>query len=793
MSRYEKVLALGGREKEVFNRRLRHGNEKKYALIFQSVKVLKMLKCLALGKRSLHTAMHWATTSAISRRSNRTDSYGCRMWSRAFSYWENYEALAKDSKRGSASVDVKSQSSSGKEHRKEKNALTNSQSERRKPKRETHKVPLLSARAARAIGIPGIEWRTAKKSANVVSTHKPLSSDELRGRTPSQTKIDDYHFKKRRLTNAGKVTDTSAVDKMYAEDRVTEHVRGFLEVNPFVCTGCGSPFQAKAEGEPGYLPKDMLSEHLLAAKAIKERQEAVRTVAATGLALDSDAAAELLTSAGASEEVIRSVQEMGRKSRSRVKVNRDAEDVNTHGELAEQLSQQQTDGRSSSNIIATPADDTAGTGYTRYQFIAEDPFEPAAQPASGAPLPIDEEDEPTDNEDDIIDDDDLEFDREEEEEGDRSASSKETEFTDVGAAGAVRLFEDLQRHGVDALLSKPYTAARSTYKAAEKLESLSPEEAHSATSSHLQHLKVCQRCHRLHEYGQVDEALRPGFSTNKLLSAEHFKRLLGVIRETSCVVVCVVDVFDLEGSIPKDLKHIAGKNPLLIAANKFDLIPKDVSQVRLTNWIQEEVKFHCGLKSPREIDQQRHAEAKQDGWVRHRSVHDESGILRRQNIHLVSCTTGQGMKGLMESALAIAKDNGKKIFVMGHANVGKSSLINRILETSYVPEDQNKGRRKQVRSDIPLATVSNLPGTTLNFLKIHIPVHDGVTLYDTPGLLNAGQLTNKLTPDELRKVIPVTPLAPVTFRVQQGKSVLLGGLAQVELLEVRTVQKISYI
>lgn len=151
------------------------------------------------------------------------------------------------------------------------------------------------------------------------------------------------------------------------------------------------------------------------------------------------------------------------------------------------------------------------------------------------------------------------------------------------------------------------------------------------------------------------------------------------------------------------------------------------------------------------------------------------------------------MKGLMESALAIAKDNGKKIFVMGHANVGKSSLINHILETSYVPEDQNKRRRKQVRSDIPLATVSNLPGTTLNFLKIHIPVHDGITLYDTPGLLNAGQLTNKLTPDELRKVIPVTPLAPVTFRVQQGKSVLLGGLAQVELLEVRTVQKISYI
>jgi len=77
--------------------------------------------------------------------------------------------------------------------------------------------------------------------------------------------------------------------------------------------------------------------------------------------------------------------------------------------------------------------------------------------------------------------------------------------------------------------------------------------------------------------------------------------------------------------------------------------------------------------------------------------------------------------------------------------------------------------------------VSNLPGTTLNFLNIRLP--NGITMIDTPGLLNNGQLTTKLTTDELRQVIPVTPINPITLRMTEGKTVLIGGLAKVEMLE----------
>ena len=91
---------------------------------------------------------------------------------------------------------------------------------------------------------------------------------------------------------------------------------------------------------------------------------------------------------------------------------------------------------------------------------------------------------------------------------------------------------------------------------------------------------------------------------------------------------------------------------------------------------------------------------------------------------------------------------------MGAANVGKSSFINRLLESDYkkgvAGADKKRSTGPQRKDQTPQATVSNLPGTTLNFLKIKLP--NGVTMIDTPGLINKGQLTSRLTTAELRQV-----------------------------------------
>lgn len=112
------------------------------------------------------------------------------------------------------------------------------------------------------------------------------------------------------------------------------------------------------------------------------------------------------------------------------------------------------------------------------------------------------------------------------------------------------------------------------------------------------------------------------------------------------------------------------------------------------------------------------------------------------------------MDKLLADLMEKAAVNGKKIHVMGAANVGKSSFINRLLENAKLTINTRHGGKagklKVANKNTPMATVSNLPGTTLDFIKLKLP--NGVTMIDTPGLLSASQLTSKLNSVELKQV-----------------------------------------
>lgn len=104
------------------------------------------------------------------------------------------------------------------------------------------------------------------------------------------------------------------------------------------------------------------------------------------------------------------------------------------------------------------------------------------------------------------------------------------------------------------------------------------------------------------------------------------------------------------------------------------------------------------------------------------------------------------MDKLLADLMEKANLHGKKIHVMGAANVGKSSFINRLLENAKLTiktrHGGKAGKLKIANRNTPMATVSNLPGTTLDFIKLKLP--NGVTMIDTPGLLSASQLTSKV-------------------------------------------------
>jgi hypothetical protein len=80
-------------------------------------------------------------------------------------------------------------------------------------------------------------------------------------------------------------------------------------------------------------------------------------------------------------------------------------------------------------------------------------------------------------------------------------------------------------------------------------------------------------------------------------------------------------------------------------------------------------------------------------------------------------------------------------------------------------------------------TTSVIPGTTLDVIRV--PLDQTVSLYDTPGIIMPHQLTNSLDAKELKAVIPSKSVDRVSLRLGEGKSLFLGALARIDVLEGR--------
>jgi 50S ribosome-binding GTPase len=237
---------------------------------------------------------------------------------------------------------------------------------------------------------------------------------------------------------------------------------------------------------------------------------------------------------------------------------------------------------------------------------------------------------------------------------------------------------------------------------------------------------ICKRCHGLQNFGKVEDSLRPGWTEEPTLSQEKFRELLRPISEKPAVVIALIDLFDFSGSVLRELDGIAGENPVIVAANKADLLPSQMGKQRVENWVRRELEY-MGVRSLANI----------------------GGAVR-----LVSCKTGDGVSDMLRKARELAEVMDGDVYVVGAANAGKSTLINNILGRNKDRQDKPVGKIRAGNRNAHKGalTTSPLPGTTLKFIKIDLG--DGRSLYDTPGLLVPGTITQLLTPEELKIICP---------------------------------------
>ncbi|HHJ7666223.1 TPA: ribosome biogenesis GTPase YqeH [Streptococcus pyogenes] len=232
----------------------------------------------------------------------------------------------------------------------------------------------------------------------------------------------------------------------------------------------------------------------------------------------------------------------------------------------------------------------------------------------------------------------------------------------------------------------------------------------------------CQRCFRLRHYNEI---------TDVHITDDEFLRLLHEVGDSDALVVNVIDIFDFNGSIIPGLSRFIFGNDVLLVGNKKDILPKSVKDGKVTQWLTER-------------------------------AHEEG--LRPLDVMLTSAQNKYAIKDLIERINELR--NGRDVYVVGVTNVGKSTLINAIIQ--------------EITGNKDVITTSRFPGTTLD--KIEIPLDDGTFIFDTPGIIHRHQMAHYLSPKELKIVSPKKEIKPKTYQLNPEQTLFLGGLSRFDFI-----------
>lgn len=231
--------------------------------------------------------------------------------------------------------------------------------------------------------------------------------------------------------------------------------------------------------------------------------------------------------------------------------------------------------------------------------------------------------------------------------------------------------------------------------------------------------KLCERCFKIQNYNQYQSVNKPN---------SEFIKMLEEINRSQDLVLLLIDVFN----IPKDFdlinKYIT--NDIIVVLTKLDL---------LKPYLKEE-------KAKKLLNN-----------------------LNYKELITISSYKNFNLDNLMNLLKNHKKSN--NVYVIGYTNVGKSTLINKII---YNYSDS--------KTEL---TTSNRPTTTLD--NIYIPINNKLTLVDTPGFIDENNIVDVIDSNLLKKIIPNKIIKPITFQVRKEQSILIDQVASVYIAEENDV------
>ena len=184
--------------------------------------------------------------------------------------------------------------------------------------------------------------------------------------------------------------------------------------------------------------------------------------------------------------------------------------------------------------------------------------------------------------------------------------------------------------------------------------------------------------------------------------------------DSKSLVVLVIDIINIPESLDLVKNYI--KNDILLVFSKADLLPSEM--------YDEKLDKICSDLNIKYVDKL-----------------------------LVSANKNYNLDLLMEKINNYKKIN--NVYFVGFSNSGKSTLLNKII---YNYTNLNE-----------TITTSLLPSTTLDLIEIKL--NDELTIIDTPGLLEEGNLIDVIDESYLSRVMPKKKINPRVYQVK-GKQLI---------------------
>ena len=276
------------------------------------------------------------------------------------------------------------------------------------------------------------------------------------------------------------------------------------------------------------------------------------------------------------------------------------------------------------------------------------------------------------------------------------------------------------------------------------------QKAAEVKISKIKNWSLCPRCKDSNKQaGSTDDRQIEALSPSSQMT-DVFREQARKIRAKSDAVLCV-NAVNPQGSLISTLRNYVGGNPIILAVTRFDLLP---------DYVTQDDEWGTSHKSADKMKTYFRELAKE---------------LQPADVYLCSVDDQyQEKESIFNGPQQLADDlvehlNGRDTYVVGVANIGKSTLTDRLIDNIIVHDtdgDHDRSYRKQKekiyliekeqkkkkygRSDghpdtmdqkryEPIQEVrvskSSLPGTTLNNVRIPCFKDYQQALWDTPGLL----------------------------------------------------------